>query len=57
MKIDHSEIVDTSFYSISGRMAVLINEALSRGGTILHTSICGLDGHFFGSIVWEEKQN
>lgn len=55
MKIDHQEIIDPSFYSISGRMAVLIEEALHRERTILHTSITADPYRFYGSIIWQEK--
>jgi hypothetical protein len=54
MKIDHNEIIDTNFYSISGRMAAIIEEALHRNRTILHTSITARDDQFFGSIIWKE---
>jgi len=56
MKIDHNEISDTSFYLISGRMAVLIEEALHRGREILHTSISGDSHRFYGTIIWKEKE-
>jgi hypothetical protein len=54
MKIDHNEIIDSSFYSISGRMAVLIEEALHRDRTILHTSITADNHRFYGTIIWKE---
>jgi len=57
MKIDHNEILDSSFYSISGRMAVMIEEALHRGRTILHTSITADQHRFYGSIIWKEKED
>ena len=56
MKIDHQEIIDTSFYSINGRMAVMIEEALHREREILHTSITGDSDRFYGSIIWKEKE-
>jgi len=55
MKIDHKEIIDTSFYSIAGRMAVLIEEALHRGRGILHTSISADQHRFYGTIIWKEN--
>ena len=56
MKIDHQEIIDSSFYSISSRMAFLIEEALHRGREILHTSITAADqGRFYGTIIWKEE--
>lgn len=55
MNIDHQEIVDTNFYSISGRMAFLIEEAFHRNREILHTSITAIGVHFYGSIIWRDK--
>ena len=58
MKIDHKEIEDSNFYSISGRMAVMIEEALHRGRTILHTSIAAAAADdFYGIIIWKEKED
>lgn len=56
MKIDHSEIIDTNLYSIAGRMTVLIEEALHRERTILHTSITADQFRFYGVIIWKEKE-
>lgn len=55
MKIDHTEILDNNFYSISGRMALLIEEALHRGREILHTSITAGPHRFYGTIIWKEN--
>jgi len=54
--IDHKEIIDSAYHSICGRMAVLIEEALHRERTILHTSICADNSRFYGTIIWKEKE-
>jgi len=56
MTIDHKEIIDPNFYSVSARLAVMIEEALHRGRTILHTSISATNERFYGSIIWREKE-
>src|SRR5579859_4183481 len=56
MKIDHKEIIDNTFYSVSARMAVLIEDALHRGREILHTSITADSHRFYGTIIWKEKE-
>jgi hypothetical protein len=56
MKTGHYEIMDTNFYSISGRMAVLIEDVLHRERVILHTSICADNNRFYGCIIWKEKE-
>ena len=52
---NHKEIVDSSFYGIASKMAVLIEEALHRDRTILHTSITSDSYRFYGVIIWQEK--
>lgn len=54
--VDHQEIMDSNFFSISGRMAVLIEEAIHRGRTIVHTSIAADNHRFYGTIIWKEER-
>lgn len=55
MKIDHDEIIDTSFYSITSRMTSLIKETLHLQREILHTSITADKFRFYGTIIWKEN--
>lgn len=56
-KIGQNVITDPDFFSISGRMAILIEEALHRNREILHTSISAASADdFYGTIIWKEKE-
>lgn len=54
MKVEHYEIIDSNYFSINGRMAVLIEEALRRGRKIQAVTISADNGRFYGSIFWTE---
>ena len=57
MKVEHEEIIDSnSYYSISSRMAAVIEETLHRGRKIVATVICADNHRFYGSIFWTEGQ-
>lgn len=56
MKVGHTEIVDTSYLSASGRMALLIEEARHRKREIVAVTISAGNGRFYGTLFWTEKE-